>query len=193
MAKKKSKNTGLIVTLLVASLAGGALIGAYVVKAPNVQPLGRPLPDVTASRIVQTGTKVIPRSDIDGNTKFAYQKIDIPAGNDPRVYLVNEYLRQLHEKGLGDNSARAIGIDVRDRIAYLSFNRAFEETYGTFDEATVINGILTTLGQFDGIAKVVFEIDGKPMDTLGNVDLTEAQMVKRPTGREEEQPKPDVP
>jgi spore germination protein GerM len=96
------------------------------------------------------------------------------------VFLVNEYLNQLHARGLGDKSARVIGIDVRNGTAFLAFNPAFEQTYGTSDEGIVLNGILRTLSQFPEIEKVQFEIDGKPMDTLGNIDLSQPQIVTGP-------------
>lgn len=181
MASKKSKNTGLVITMLVVSIVGGALLGVYVVDTPAAarvpQDLRREKPVV---KTTQVPGRLVPRVQKDGRVTFQLENVKVPAGQDERVFLINDLLKQLHDHGLGDSNARALGVDVHDRIAYIDFNSAFEKTYGTMDEGTVLNGILSTMGQFSNIDKVKFEINGKSMETLGNVDLTEAQDVIRP-------------
>ena len=186
MASKKSKNTGLAIVLLIASVAGGIVMGAYVIDTPAAQHVTDVVKKETtpkesvSSRREQTINRLIPHAGKDGIATFEPQQITIPAGEDPRVYLVNDYLKQLHDKGLGNKNAKLLGIDVRNRIAYADFNRAFDESYGTMDEANVLRGIEATLGQFPEIDKIAFQVDGKAMDTTGNIDLTDPQNVIRP-------------
>ena len=184
MASKKSKNTGLVVILLMLSIAGGVVLGAYVVTTPNALhvpiDMRREKP-VAAHKETQGPTdRLVPIVDKDGVAHFEHQKVNIPKGVDPKVFLLNDYLEELHSRGLGDKNARALGVDVHDRIAYVDFNRAFEQTYGTMDEGNVLRGIESVLGQFPEIDKVAFYIEGKPMETTGNVDLTQPQDVIRP-------------
>jgi len=181
MASKKSKNTGLIVALLIVSIAGGAVMGAYVVSTPGAlhvaQDMLREKPTSKAPK--EPPQRLIPHYD-NGNLTFEKQHVAIPASEDARVFLVNDYLSQLHKQGLGNPKARALGIDMHGGVAYLDFNNEFEDSYGTMDEGTVLNGILTTLGQFPEIDKVQFEINGKSLDSFGNIDLTQPQDVIRP-------------
>jgi germination protein M len=181
MASKKSKNTGLVVTLLIVSLAGGAVMGAYVINTPNALHVPADMRrQKVAAHTTAAPQRLVPHVAKDGTTTFTVQDIKIPAGEDERAYLVNDYLKQVHASGLGNKDAKALGVDVRDGTAYVDFNKAFDESFGTMDEATLINGILRTLGQYPEIEKVQFSIDGKPMETTGNIDLTSPQPVIRP-------------
>lgn len=183
MASKKSKNTGIVITLLVISIAGGAALGAYVVETPAALhvPTSERKVKVLAKEPSQGPMKLVPHVEKDGTVSFDRQSITIPHGQDPRVYLVNEYLKTLHAQGLGDKDARALGIYISsDGIAHLDFNQAFDESYGSMDEGTVLNGIEATLGQFPEIDQIQFEIDNKPMQTTGNIDLSQPVPVIRP-------------
>jgi hypothetical protein len=185
MASRKSNKIPIIASLLIVSLLGGAVTSAYVLTTPAAQHVP---PDLRRADKAQAKAptnsqanekRIVPRTGSEGTT-FATADIKFPPGVDHRVYLVNDYLGQLHGKGLGKPDAKALGVDVRDGTAYLDLNSAFDETYGTQDEGTVLNGILTVLGQYPEIDQVQFEINGKPMETTGNVDLTVPQPVIRP-------------
>ena len=182
MASRKSNKVSIIASLLIVSLVGGSVMGAYVLETPaaqHVSPNLRRTDKTAAAKSQITPKRIVPHAG-NGVTTFTQGDIKIPPGVDARVYLVNDYLGQLHGKGLGNSDAKALGVDIRNGTAYLDMNRAFEETYGTMDEGTVLNGILTVLGQFPEINEVQFEIDGKPMETTGNIDLTQPQPVIRP-------------
>lgn len=181
MASRKSKNNGVIASLLLISLVGGAVMGAYVVTTPNARKVPADLrrEDRTSAKSPDKVHALVPRMN-GHDLSFEKHDVTAPDGVDRRVFVVNEYLKELHSKDIGNAKARAIGIDVRDGTAYLDFNSSFEETYGTEDEATVVNGILTTLGQFPEIERVQFEIEGKAMDSLGDLDLSTPQPVIRP-------------
>lgn len=180
MASRKSRNNGVIGSLLLISLVGGAVMGAYVITTPDARkvPANLRRVDRTSAKNADMVHALVPKMH-GHDLSFEKHNVVAPDGVDQRVFVVNEYLKELHSKGIGDAKAKAVGIDVRNGIAYLDFNSAFEETYGTEDEGVVLNGILTSLGQFPEIEKVQFEIDGKAMDSLGDVDLTEPQPVIR--------------
>jgi hypothetical protein len=185
MASKKKNNTGLVIAMLFVSVVGGALVGAYVMTTPDAQhiPVGlrRPSDVVSAKSLPQsTGDRITARIGKDGLVGFDASQVVIPKGADARVFLVNEFLKDLHTKGLGNKDARAVGVDLHNGLATIDFSPEFGDTTGTMDEATILNGILTTLGQFSDIDKVQFRVNGKPMDSLGNIDLSTPQNVLRP-------------
>lgn len=158
-------------------------MGAYVLTTPDAQKVPVPLRRETSRRPkapISSSVNVMMPEIKGGQLRLSKRSETAPKGEDPRIFVVNEYLRQLHEKGLGDSKARAIGIDLMDGVAHISFNPAFEQTYGTDDEGVILNGIAASLGQFPDIEKIQYEVEGKPMDSLGNVDLTEPQPVIRP-------------
>jgi len=182
MASKKKNNTGLVVTMLIVSVVGGALVGAYVMTTPDAQhiptALKRDPSTVSAKETDQsTGYRLTARND----GSFGKIKVEIPRGQDARTFLVNAYLNDLHSKGLGNKDAKLLGVSVVNGVAYLDFNQAFSETYGTDDEGTVLNGINGTLAQFPEIKKAQYRINGQNMDTLGNVPLNEPQDVRGST------------
>ncbi len=84
----------------------------------------------------------------------------------PEVSLINETLASLKVEG-----ARAIGIDVQDRHAVVSFTPEIEQGYGTIEEGYLIKGLSIALGQFKDIDKFQIAVNGKIVDSLGNIDL----------------------
>lgn len=102
--------------------------------------------------------------------KLGTHKSDVPAGEDPRIFALNHFLR---ESKIVPADARAVGIQVKDGVALVDVSPSFNQTYGSFDEEALLKGLCATLAQFKGIDKVQFFVDGKPVETLGNVDLTE--------------------
>lgn len=101
-----------------------------------------------------------------------------PADEDPRVFAVNAYLKKIPATPKG---AYAVGIDIRNRVAILQMTPAFADaSYGDDDESAVLTGIQATLGQFPEIDKFQFEVDGKPIESIGHADLTEPLEVTRP-------------
>jgi hypothetical protein len=93
------------------------------------------------------------------------------------VFAVNEFLTQAAFLPKG---ARLVSARVHDGLAELDFSPEVAKTYGTDDERTLVNGILTAVGQFPEIKSATFLSGGKPIDSLGNIDLSEPQPVQRP-------------
>ena len=173
MANERSSNRGLIATVLALSLVGGTLLGAYVMTTPDARRVPDALRRQSGARKPDGAKALVPRYVGDKLTMVKHE-VKVPQGQDARVHLVNEFLR---ESKIAAPDARAIGIDVRDGVAFLDFNQAFDQTHGTDDEGILVNGILATLGQFPEIERVQFQVNSEPITTLGNLDLSFPQPV----------------
>jgi len=113
---------------------------------------------------------------VDGMLGFDTSEGIVPAGTNPCVYAVNEYLRTM---GAVPAAAEAVSCTIEDGVATLDFNDEFRVTYGTEDEMILYIGILRLMGQFDEVESVRFLAAGEPIDTLGNQDLTGSHPVVR--------------
>lgn len=111
----------------------------------------------------------------NGELTFTESKTTAKSG-ETILTAVNEYLAQIPAV---DKDARLLGVEMHGGIATLKFSPTFESGYGTDDEKSIIVGILTTLGQFPEIKKAQFTIEGKQLESLGHIDLTEPQDVIR--------------
>ena len=74
---------------------------------------------------------------------------------------------------------RLLSLKVKDGLATVDLSREFSDNFsgGAEDEALCISSILRTLSQFPEIKKVLFEVEGKPLDTLGHLELDGPQDV----------------
>lgn len=102
----------------------------------------------------------------------------VPSGVKPMVFIANETL-----KDLKIDKARAIGVDVHGRNALIDFNPEIEKGYGSTEEGELIKALSTALGQFPEIDTFQIVVDGKPLDTLGELDLSDPIAVIRPDGK----------
>lgn len=128
-------------------------------KEPGVQVLARPKDEV----------EVLHPEYVDGELRYTKSSARTPPGQDPPVYAVNEFLSAT---GLVPKGARALSCRIDDGVAVIDFSPEFDQTYGTEDERTIVDGVLRAMGQFPGVRYVQFEVRGNPMETLGNLDLT---------------------
>lgn len=113
----------------------------------------------------------------DNDLKFDQTEASVPAGEDKVVFAVNQFL---DKASFVAKEVRLRSVKVEKGMATLDFSEAFATSYGTDDERTVVNGILTAVGQFPEIETVKFLANGKPIDSLGNIELTDPQPVLRP-------------
>lgn len=167
--------------LLVCATVVGAL-ASYVANQPdlngqagkNTTKAGTTGNSVTASHNTETSVVLFAPKYEGYDLKFETRNATVPSGQDPRVFAVNEYLKA---SNVAPADSQLLSITIEGSTATLDFNSAFNQTYGTDDERTLLNGILRTLGQFPQIEKALFTINGKPFETMGNIDLTEPQPV----------------
>lgn len=162
-AEGLSPGGGTIWVLLAGSaLALGALIG--YVRSAGVE--------IPASMRRQTQTPAVkvytPRYE-GSDLRFSSTTVKTPPDTDRIVFAVNKFLEASKVVPQG---ARARSASLAAGKLVLDFDPQFDQTYGTEDEQTLVKGILTAVGQFDEVASVQLTVGGKPLETLGNIDLT---------------------
>ncbi len=183
-----SKKSLFIITLLSVTVVGS--LAAYVKMAPaNTVPANehrvdpnyvRKSPNVTINshKVGELGGQVMlltPHYKGE-ELSFTSSPLSVPPDQDPKVFAINEFLRTTK---LSSSDARVLSVDVKDGIATLSFNPAFESGYGTDDERTMIEGLQRTMGQFTDVQKIEIVVDGKNIESLGNIEISEPLDVLR--------------
>lgn len=170
----KGSNTGLVALMALAAAVAGALV-AYVRTTPaadKVPPDIRRIEPGQSQPVEAQNSEVkvyIPRAK-GMDTIWDAQTTTVPKREDARVFAVNSFLRSTT---ITNSDARLLNVDIHAGVADLHFNPAFNESVGTGDEKTLLDGIRLSLGQFSDIQKIAFFSDGQKMLTLGNVDLAE--------------------
>lgn len=172
MAKGSDKN--LIVSIVMVSVVLLLALLAYVKFAPaDVVPQEK---EVKEDKPVGGGVRLLTPYYKDNELAFRTSDVEVPPGVDKYVFVVNQYLRSVEAV---PKDALLETCTVKDGVATLDFNEAFRTTYGTDDESTLINGLLTVMGQFDDVLFVKVLIKGQKVETLGNYDLIDPQQVQR--------------
>lgn len=178
--RKKSKSGDKSVWALLALGVGvvGAL-AAYVKFTPAdrvPEPLRRP--SVAARQPAPKASEVWVFAPHPQGVEVGFDRtlMPVPQGDDPKVYATNEFLSK---SKIAPEEARLVSAQVVEGEAQLHFNRAFDTTYGTTDEAALIQGLQRTFGQFSEVASLRFYVEDTPMETTGNIDLSEAVPVLR--------------
>ncbi len=184
MNMSKSKNKPVIFIVAAAALLGGLTV--FALNSP------RQIPEDLA-RKEKAGTSVTeltPKYD-NGDLTFDRKEGKTSAGSDAKVQVINDYLNKIPAV---PKEAELIDVKMEGTTAVLNFNDAFRSGYGTEDEQIIIKGILTSLSQFPEVQNVLFKINGQPLDSLGNIDLSEPQSVTKEDSRlrdDEKGPAPD--
>lgn len=171
-----------LLPLFAIAVCGGALFAGtalYVKQAPAVEPkppaeaLDHRAPKQQAPKTVEV---LEPSYNKAGDLVLEPRVTPVPPGTDGMVLAINAYLRKIPAV-----PAKAVVRSVRleGRTAVLDFSPEFNAGYGTEDERSVVEGIVSTMGQFPNVDKVKFLIDGADTPGIGNIDLSEPQPVKR--------------
>jgi spore germination protein GerM len=113
---------------------------------------------------------------VGDDLKFDEAKEAIPPKQNGMVFAVNQFLSGLDAV---PKSARLLSAEVKGGIAELNFNEALVAGYGTEDEMIIVEGILRTMAQFEGVDAVQFQVNKAALDTLGGIDLSTPQKVIR--------------
>ncbi|MCG9894946.1 MAG: GerMN domain-containing protein [Fimbriimonadaceae bacterium] len=183
---KKSKAPIVIVALSAFVLGGSA---AFVVFGPGrtvppemsrgaLTPADREARPVSEKPILEEPGRVstlAPKFE-NGDLTFDRQTEPVSPTVDPVVQVVNDFLRRVPAV---PKEAVLKSAKISSGLVELDFNQAFQTGYGTEDEQVIVNGILTALAQFQNIDRAQFLVEGKALDALSNIDLTEPQPVIR--------------
>jgi len=180
MSRRTKRFSVGIFLLFLVGIAGAAGVAYYVVeikptadaelhKAAAPQPEPAPVKRMSEKPQAEQVTVYTPASS-GMDVTFTPGSQDLPAGADPKVFALNAYLKLVPAVPQG---AEVTGVVVVSGTATVNGNKAFgEASYGSMDEKLVLDGICATLGQFSDVEKVVIQVEGKPIDSLGHADLT---------------------
>lgn len=181
MAKSSGKNVLAIVLIAAGSITLAGL-GMFATN-PNARSVPKdqqkviqqdPINvDVVPDSQREQVTTLNPKMEGDDLT-FDVSKMTPPAGVDPKVYAVNEYLKKLEAV---DPNAKATAVTMENGVATINFTKEFQGGFGSMDEKTVIEGVLSVMGFFPDVQAVKFVVDGQSIESLGHIDLTEPQPV----------------
>lgn len=179
MAKPR-KSDSLPRALMVTGLMVLGILGVYAALTKTAS-LDEKKAAAVTQQVEPSTAKVIqvPTSTIkDNETNITTEPKAVAQGEDPVLTAVNAFLKNTP---VIPKSAEAKSVTLKDGVATVNFNKAFIKSYGTDDESTVVNGLLAALGQFKGIEKVSFTVEGQPIDTLGSSDLSAPVAVLKPS------------
>lgn len=182
--KAKKTNYAGVVALLLIGAAGVYGLGLYIRQTPEAAhvpaSLRRPEPNHDrqsreSDRATRAKATVLTPKSSGGDLSFESATEDVPQGTSPIVFAVNRYLENSH---ITPPQARALTVDVKDGVAYISFTPAMDQTYGSSDEQALLQGISKTLEQFPDLHKFLMEVNGQAIQTLGNVDTSQPLEIK---------------
>lgn len=181
MGKQKNRNALAlgIIAIGTVSLAG---LGIY---ASNSKASPKPVETQTAQQKSNIQVDVTPDDERSQTTTLTpeFKNDDLtfnkedktpPAGVEPMAWTIDQYLRTLTAV---PKEAHVLGVTVDNYVATVDFSKEIEAGYGTTDEQTLVNGVLTVMSQFKDVNAVKFTVEGKAIETFGNIDLTEPQRV----------------
>jgi hypothetical protein len=167
---------------MVAALIGVLGFAAYVQLTPaarQVPPdlrreqVSRPAPTVhSEAKPVQRPAPseqtfllpVLEGSDV----KLATPASKPPEGVDEKVHLVTETF-----KVMGAAEARALKVEIKDKLAIVDVNAGLmEHGFGSMEEGQLVKALQLVLGQFPEIESFQLMSEGNPVE-LGHLDLSE--------------------
>jgi hypothetical protein len=165
-------------------LAGGGLLAAYIKYSPGASRVPSSMHRQTTT---DPGKVKVSHSHFDANNGVTTNNSDetVPSGEDPKVFAINE---SIHKLAFVAKDAKVLGVDVRDGTAFLDFNKAFDGGYSSAQGGQVLQGVMDTLKQFTEIKQAQFEIDGKPLDSLGEVDTSQPVPITDPSAQDGSKP-----
>ncbi|MHB0912703.1 MAG: GerMN domain-containing protein [Armatimonadota bacterium] len=159
----KSKFAVLIIVLIAA-----VVWGAYLVSRRPAPP--KPGPEKARFNIYLVA--------VEGEQfKLRPVGIEVSPGEYGPETAIRSLLRQGDSPKLTNiipNGTRLISFGVKGGLATVNLSREFRDNFsgGSETEALMVGALLRTLGQFHGIEWVQLHIEGKPIDTLGHLDLS---------------------
>ncbi len=161
-----------VATVFVSTIGLGALT-LYVIKEPHaVTPpqfvkIAKPVSQPNISELTSV-SYFVPKMTTQG-ILFSVHTAKVHQGEDPMTVAINSFLAKTN---IAPPHSRLIGEQVRNGIAHLAFSADFQQTYGSFDEKMLIDGLRRNAGQFAGVKEISIEINGQPIQTLGSGDLS---------------------
>lgn len=184
MASKSQRSK--LLPLLAIALGGGAVFAGtsiYVQAAPKIQPKPDGTPAVQVDVTAQPSSVEVmePSYNKEGDLELEPRVVPVKKGADAKATAVSGYIAKIPAV---PSSTRVLSIKMEGRTAVIDFSKEVDSGYGTEDERTLIEGVLTTMGQFPDVDMVAFRIEGKATQGIGNLDLSSPlQVIRSPRGK----------
>lgn len=181
---------------LIAASAGFAALAAVVGRNPARAPgelkpqFTRKAPVVSDAPVTMERSATKPRGEdpvpvsdhqvvryvvMDGESPKLTKEVSLKEGEDPHERSLAATM-----KSLGYSDVRVLKVAVVGGAAMVDVNPALtSEGFSSTSEATLIEAMARTLGQFDGIKTFQLRIDGQVVDSLGHLELSEPIKVLR--------------
>lgn len=161
----------------------GVVFGAYLVtRGRGPAQIGQKPPHI--EKPVNPKTVTVYKVAIKNNQPVLRptEKLVEPGENPVKAALLR-LIEQGGNSGLANpipKGTRLLGVTVKNGLATVDFSREFRDNFtgGSEEEGLLIGATLKTLGQFPEIKQVIFLVEGKPLDSLGHLDLSGPQSVK---------------
>lgn len=178
----KGLRAGLVVVVLIACIALGVYFSTS--RKPEDRPVTTtPTPPKQQTTTEKTETVKVYRVAVEDNqTKLRATERAVPKGEDPAETALRCLIEQGNKSDLGNpipEGTRLLGLKVAGDLATVNLSKEFRDNFagGSEEEGLTIGAILRTLGQFPKIRRVVFLVEGSPLETLGHLDLSGPQDV----------------
>ena len=186
----KTKSAAIWILMCGAALGVGA-VAAYVERTPSLphepspeasNPITTPSKPADSEPLVtpkaqQTVIVFVPSMGASGIT-FTKQEAPVPEGEDAKLVAINGFLKASQ---IAPADAKALSLAMQEPgSAAIVFNKAFDQTYGTFDEKKMLDGLAAAMGQFSEVNQFTLVVGDKHLTTLGSADLTNPIQVIRP-------------
>ena len=159
----------IILGVIAALLLGGLIWYTQRGPSPKYDPLDPP--DVKAER---ADAKYMATFYKDG--QLVTEERTLAEGEDPVVLGVNSALESIPAV---PPEARLVETAKEGNTVVLRFTSSFTQTYGTDDESNVITAIMKAVSVNSTADTVEMEtMDGRPIETLGSIDLVGPQSIR---------------
>lgn len=176
MAKPSgARSAGLAWGAIVACLAVVGVLVVYLkstpaLNVPEDQKRATHRSDEGAAPVTPKANQVLVPVAVweEGDLRFARKVVDVDPGQDPKRVALLAYLAEIRDVLPG---VKLEGLRMDGKVAQIRFSAEFDQRMGSDDEATVLQGILATMGQFHDVEEVEFFAGGQQIETIGNVEL----------------------
>jgi spore germination protein GerM len=176
------RNTPVAAIVILLALSAG--FGAYLVSSRQYRASQVALSTVTTGPHVgksstQTSAQVKIYHVVAQNNDETLEPVtvDIKPGNGIEEAALLCMIKQkgtAHTANPIPEGTRLIGLTIRKHLATVNLSREFSANFsgGSDAESMTIGAILHTLGQFPRIKRVRLLVEGKPIASLGHLDLS---------------------
>lgn len=177
---KRGLRTFVILIVLAACVGLGVYLATS--RRPSVGPARPPRPHAKVPVKSPEKVKVYRVAVEDNKPVLRPTEADVKPGESPAEIALRELIEQGDDSDLANpisEDTRLLGLEVEDGLATVDLSREFRDNFagGSEEEGLMIGAILRTLGQFPEVKQVLFLVEGKPVDSLGHLDISGPQSV----------------